>query len=160
MANRSFAIAGLVVSSIDEIVDNTPGKMNPAEPCGNHIVLDLGNDEYLFVAHLQPGSVKVKPGDRVTKGQGRSDCAATRATRPSRTCTSIYRPHRIWLKAKACRFNSVTIKPMEERSIAMSRQKARPSRRSMINESTAIRRCPPNHFVKQLPPVPCLVCVF
>jgi murein DD-endopeptidase MepM/ murein hydrolase activator NlpD len=61
--------SGLVVSAIDGVADNIPGKMNPAELCGNHVVLDLGNDEFLFLAHLQNGSVKVKPGDRVTQGQ-------------------------------------------------------------------------------------------
>ena len=36
---------------------------------GNHIVLDLGGGRYAFYAHLQPGSLKVKVGDRVTRGQ-------------------------------------------------------------------------------------------
>jgi murein DD-endopeptidase MepM/ murein hydrolase activator NlpD len=36
---------------------------------GNHIVLDLGGGRYAFYAHFQPGSLKVKVGDRVTRGQ-------------------------------------------------------------------------------------------
>lgn len=36
---------------------------------GNAVVLDLGNDQYAFYAHLAPGSVRVKAGDRVTQGQ-------------------------------------------------------------------------------------------
>ena len=44
------------------------------EPCGNHVVLDLGNEEYLFIAHLQTGSVKVKPGDHVKAGDAMGLC--------------------------------------------------------------------------------------
>ena len=36
---------------------------------GNHVVLDLGGGRFAFYAHLQPGSLKVKVGDRVTRGQ-------------------------------------------------------------------------------------------
>ncbi len=60
---------GLVASVVDGVADNVPGKMNPEQTCGNHIVLDLGNQEYLFMAHFQNGTIKVKAGDRVTQGQ-------------------------------------------------------------------------------------------
>jgi murein DD-endopeptidase MepM/ murein hydrolase activator NlpD len=66
--------AGLVAAVVDGIDDNKPGKMNPAEAAGNHVVLDLGNDEYLFLCHLQKGSLKVKPGDHVTQGQAIGLC--------------------------------------------------------------------------------------
>jgi murein DD-endopeptidase MepM/ murein hydrolase activator NlpD len=33
------------------------------------VVLDLGNGRYAFYAHLQPGSLRVKPGDRLRRGQ-------------------------------------------------------------------------------------------
>jgi len=36
---------------------------------GNHIVLDLGNGKYGFYAHLQKGSLLVKKGDHVKRGQ-------------------------------------------------------------------------------------------
>jgi len=36
---------------------------------GNHVVLDLGHRRFAFYAHLQPGSLKVKVGDRVKRGQ-------------------------------------------------------------------------------------------
>jgi Peptidase family M23 len=61
--------AGRVVTALDGIADNVPGQMNPSEPCGNHVILDLGHDEFLFLAHLKNGSVKIKPGDRVAAGQ-------------------------------------------------------------------------------------------
>jgi hypothetical protein len=66
--------AGRVVSAVDGIEDNIPGQMNSKKLCGNHVVLDLGNDEFLFVAHLQQGTVKVKPGDRVSAGQALGLC--------------------------------------------------------------------------------------
>ncbi|HEY2826098.1 MAG TPA: M23 family metallopeptidase [Pirellulales bacterium] len=69
--------SGVVVSVVDGIADNVPGKMNPTEPCGNHVVLDLRNDEYLFMAHLQNGSVKMKPGDHVKSGDAVGLCGNT-----------------------------------------------------------------------------------
>jgi murein DD-endopeptidase MepM/ murein hydrolase activator NlpD len=36
---------------------------------GNHIILDLGQGRYAFYAHLQPGSLRVKAGDQVKRGQ-------------------------------------------------------------------------------------------
>ena len=65
-----------VISLVDEFQDQVPGKlpsgMTLAEVDGNHIVLDLGNDQFAFYAHLQPGSITahgVKVGDRVCRGQ-------------------------------------------------------------------------------------------
>ncbi|MHA2365501.1 MAG: M23 family metallopeptidase [Candidatus Hodarchaeales archaeon] len=36
---------------------------------GNYVIIDHKNDEYSFYAHMIPGSVKVKTGDRVKQGQ-------------------------------------------------------------------------------------------
>jgi murein DD-endopeptidase len=36
---------------------------------GNYIILDLGNARYALYAHLQPGSILVRPGEQVTVGQ-------------------------------------------------------------------------------------------
>ena len=36
---------------------------------GNSIVIDHGNGEFSLYAHLKPGSVRVRQGDRVTRGQ-------------------------------------------------------------------------------------------
>jgi hypothetical protein len=37
-------------------------------PGGNSITLDLGNGYYAFYAHLKPGTITVKPGDQVRRG--------------------------------------------------------------------------------------------
>jgi murein DD-endopeptidase MepM/ murein hydrolase activator NlpD len=36
---------------------------------GNFVILDIGHGRYAFYAHLKPGSLRVRPGDRVRKGQ-------------------------------------------------------------------------------------------
>jgi hypothetical protein len=70
-----FAVADAVVGAInDGVAQNTPGRA-PAVPMtyatigGNSIQLDLGDGQYAWYMHLQPGSLRVKPGDRVTRGQ-------------------------------------------------------------------------------------------
>jgi hypothetical protein len=62
-----------VVIAVDGEEDNEIGEPQPdrtfGESMGNHVVLDLGNDVYAMYAHIPPGAVKVKAGDKVTKGQ-------------------------------------------------------------------------------------------
>lgn len=59
---------------------NAPGVLPAQDPVlgpkltvdnvdGNHIVLNIGNGAYAFYAHLMKGSMRVKVGDKVTKGQ-------------------------------------------------------------------------------------------
>jgi hypothetical protein len=62
-----------VVAAVDKYGDQVPGGlpagMTLEEADGNHIVLDLGGGKYALYAHLKPGSVKVKEGDTVKRGQ-------------------------------------------------------------------------------------------
>ncbi len=82
--NRSYKAYGsevlavadaTVVTTKDGIPQNVPGEKSRAVPitmetiAGNHIILDLGGGNYCMYAHLQPGSLKVKTGDRVKRGQ-------------------------------------------------------------------------------------------
>ncbi|MFB7938536.1 M23 family metallopeptidase [Streptomyces sp. NPDC056049] len=46
----------------------------PRRVTGNHLVLDLGNGTYAAYAHLRRGSLRVRPGDRVTAGQPLAAC--------------------------------------------------------------------------------------
>jgi hypothetical protein len=57
-----------VVEAVGELPDNLPGAMNPRQPLGNHAILDHGNGEFSFIAHLQQGSVRVQPGSSVEAG--------------------------------------------------------------------------------------------
>jgi murein DD-endopeptidase MepM/ murein hydrolase activator NlpD len=43
--------------------------MTATAAAGNHVVVAMGHDRYALYAHLQPGSVRVKVGQRVATGQ-------------------------------------------------------------------------------------------
>jgi Peptidase family M23 len=67
-----------VVTARDGLPDNVPrhnGEFTPAVEItpdtvfGNHIVLDLGGQQFASYLHLQPGSLRVKVGDHVRRGQ-------------------------------------------------------------------------------------------
>jgi hypothetical protein len=66
---------GTVMETLNDLDDQKPGTLpDPktitlANVDGNHVVLDLGDGVFAFYAHLQKGSVRVKPGDRVKRGQ-------------------------------------------------------------------------------------------
>jgi murein DD-endopeptidase MepM/ murein hydrolase activator NlpD len=75
---------GVVVEVKDGIPENTPPadskdgtppavtlavEMTMETVLGNHINLDLGGGVYATYAHLQPGSIRVRLGDKVTPGQ-------------------------------------------------------------------------------------------
>lgn len=74
-----FAVAdATVVSAKDGFPDNVPkteAGFNTALPLtmenvgGNAVVLDLGSGQFAYYAHLKPGSVRVRTGDRVRRGQ-------------------------------------------------------------------------------------------
>jgi hypothetical protein len=68
---------GVIVNVVDGIPDTVPradGRtempmpMTNANVAGNWVALDIGNDRYAFYAHLQPGSIRVRIGDRVRAG--------------------------------------------------------------------------------------------
>ena len=72
----ALAVADGVVASVkDGIPENIPGVNSRAVPItletvgGNFVILDIGSGRYAFYAHLKPGSLRVRPGDRVRKGQ-------------------------------------------------------------------------------------------
>jgi hypothetical protein len=48
--------------------------LGPGRILGNHLVLDLGGGVYAALAHLRRGSIRVRPGDRVTAGQPLAAC--------------------------------------------------------------------------------------
>jgi len=71
---EALAVADARVASVvDDLQEQTPGTFPTAIPItqadGNSIVLDLGNNRFALYAHLQPKSIKVRPGDQVTRGQ-------------------------------------------------------------------------------------------
>jgi len=56
------------------LADNPPGIMDSANPAGNHVILDLGNDEYAVLAHLKANSIIVEQGDELEPGQFIGEC--------------------------------------------------------------------------------------
>ncbi len=67
------AAAGKVVEARDGFPDQTPPD-NPIPPPfadlpGNHVTLRVGPGVYLIYAHMRPGSVRVRVGERVRRGQ-------------------------------------------------------------------------------------------
>ncbi|MFN0181304.1 MAG: M23 family metallopeptidase [Gemmatimonadales bacterium] len=67
--------SGTVVAVKDGIIENVPFSPKMAVPItletvgGNHVILDLGNGNYGFYAHIIPGTIPVKVGDKVKAGQ-------------------------------------------------------------------------------------------
>ncbi|NLG47336.1 M23 family metallopeptidase [Gordonia sp. (in: high G+C Gram-positive bacteria)] len=76
-----YAVAdGTVTSTLDDMEANAPGILPATVPelvakltienvDGNHVIQDLGDGTWAMYAHMQKGSLTVKPGDKVTKGQ-------------------------------------------------------------------------------------------
>lgn len=66
---------GVVTATKDSIPENVPGPTSRAVPItletvgGNYVIIDIGGGRYAFFAHLQPGSLRVRTGDRVRRGQ-------------------------------------------------------------------------------------------
>jgi hypothetical protein len=71
---------GTITKTLDTMDANAPGVLPANDPVlsqqltvetvdGNHIVQDIGGGVFAFYAHLQKGSLLVKPGDKVKKGQ-------------------------------------------------------------------------------------------
>lgn len=65
--------SGTVVSVENDLADIEPN-LPPGErgagatPAGNHVVIEAAENEYVFIAHLQRGSVRPEVGDTVSTG--------------------------------------------------------------------------------------------
>ena len=61
---------GTVVRAVDGLPDVKPQvETDGAHPAGNHVVIEVAEGAYLYIAHLQRGSLLVAEGDRVAAGQ-------------------------------------------------------------------------------------------
>lgn len=63
---------GIVASIRDDFPESATLSEHPAytadKATGNYISLDIGNNHLAFYEHLKPGSIRVKPGQKVKKG--------------------------------------------------------------------------------------------
>ena len=60
---------GVVSYVVDGIHDNVPGEMNRMFVPGNVVIIKHADGEYSLFAHFKQNSIRVKLGDKVTKGQ-------------------------------------------------------------------------------------------
>ncbi|PWK46971.1 peptidase M23-like protein [Actinoplanes xinjiangensis] len=64
---------GKVLAVRDGVAANTPQKLPanraPENLTGNFVIQDLGGGAYALYAHMQKDSLRVRPGDRLTRGQ-------------------------------------------------------------------------------------------
>lgn len=65
---------GTVVMVVDGIPDNKPGQVDFYYRLGNSVVISLGSGEYVHLCHLQTGSIQVRVGDKLTRGQVVAKC--------------------------------------------------------------------------------------
>ncbi len=63
-----------MVQTVTGHVDMAPGETDPSNPAGNHVILDLGNDEYALFAHFMHDSIVVRAGDEVSRGDQLGQC--------------------------------------------------------------------------------------
>ncbi len=67
--------AGTIAATLDGVPENTPqsptmaAELNLSNVGGNFIAEKIGAGRYVMYAHLKPGSLTVKPGDKVAAGQ-------------------------------------------------------------------------------------------
>lgn len=69
-----LAVADARVAAMrGDVAEATRVSANPKHPldeaAGNYVALDLGGGRFAIYEHLKPGSIRVKTGDRVTRGQ-------------------------------------------------------------------------------------------
>ena len=69
-------VSGLIVQSAGDQPDEVPGEVssNFKAPLGNHVVVRPDQGGHLLIAHLKPGTVAVRDGDRVAEGDLVGQC--------------------------------------------------------------------------------------
>mgnify|MGYP001398998294 CR=1 FL=1 len=62
--------SGTVIAVVDDLPENQPQvETDEQHPAGNHVVIQTAEAEFVFLAHLQPGSITVEPGQTVESSQ-------------------------------------------------------------------------------------------
>jgi murein DD-endopeptidase MepM/ murein hydrolase activator NlpD len=65
---------GTITEVIAGVRDNKPGSMNPYSGVGNCVIIQHREDEVSVLAHFKQGTIKVKAGDSVKRGQLLGQC--------------------------------------------------------------------------------------
>lgn len=66
--------AGTVVEIEDNVEDNPVGELNMLQNWGNSVVIKHDNNLYSQISHIKKGSIKVKIGEDIRKGQILATC--------------------------------------------------------------------------------------
>lgn len=72
--NNVLAVCDGVIASVRNDFAESPTISGyvptpPENATGNYISMKIGAGQYVFYEHLKPGSIKVKPGEKIKKGQ-------------------------------------------------------------------------------------------
>ncbi len=70
---------GVVQAALNTIKDNAPGKTNDTIYSGNYVALKIDEGEVFFAFFLQEGSVPVKVGDKLKRGDVIGACGSSGA---------------------------------------------------------------------------------
>ena len=79
----SSPCAGTVVRAVGDLPDLPAPERRRSAEIGNHVVLEVGEGEYLYLANLQSGSLQVGVGERVETGQSVARVGASSRANPS-----------------------------------------------------------------------------
>jgi murein DD-endopeptidase len=60
---------GAVAAALDDTPDDLPQPVSPEQASGNYVSIDIGGGRFAFYEHLRRGSIRVKTGERVKRGQ-------------------------------------------------------------------------------------------
>lgn len=74
-------VDGRVVALRDGHADRSPGDYDPDNILGNHVIIEVDDDEYLFMAHFREGSIQVSSGDDVRAGDDIAECGNSGRTK-------------------------------------------------------------------------------
>jgi hypothetical protein len=66
---QDYYAYGLPVLAPADGTVRSVGQLGGTPACGNHIVLEVASGQFVFLCHLQPGSITVKEGQAVRMGQ-------------------------------------------------------------------------------------------
>jgi len=69
VADATVASTGDGIGESATLAEHAAQKVPLEDAAGNYVALDLGEGRYAFYEHLKPGSITVKPGQRVQRGQ-------------------------------------------------------------------------------------------
>lgn len=65
---------GVIVRAVSDLPDNEIGSTDLDNLVGNTLVIEIGEQQFVMLAHLQADSLTVEVGDRVTAGQSVARC--------------------------------------------------------------------------------------